>query len=216
MLRFRKFTAQPHPMHRLLLPCLLLCCNLNLSAQTDATVEPPTMLEVTVGGQVKKISDGSAFDVNGTSVTARVSDVKTLATGSVSFDYPRHFGFEFDGSTGGMRQWSLDGNNVVLMLFEIDGAGEVKDFEEGMAERFGKKNCKGSDTSKRLGGQKLEGRRLDITLAGTALTVDILKLPSAEGKTNLLFVQDTKTDAGGTSDESTDTMQLMDRTIKFN
>ncbi|MBL0036004.1 MAG: hypothetical protein IPP26_09585 [Flavobacteriales bacterium] len=42
-------------MHRLLLPCLLLCCNLNLSAQTDATVEPPTMLEVTVDGQVKKI-----------------------------------------------------------------------------------------------------------------------------------------------------------------
>ena len=202
-------------MSSLPLPCLLLCLSLNVSAQTDATVEPPTMLEVTVGGQVQKVSEGSAFDVNGTSVTARVSNAKTLSTGDVSFDYPRHFGFEFDGSTEGMRQWSLDGNNVVLMLFEIEGAGEVKDFEEGMAERFGKKNCKGSDTSKRLGGQELQGRRLDITLAGTALTVDILKLPSTEGKTNLLFVQDTRTDAGGTSDESAETMELVDRTIKF-
>jgi hypothetical protein len=201
-------------MTRTLLPFLLLSFNLN--AQTDATVEPATMLEVTVGGKVQKVSEGSAFDVNGTSVTARVSDVKTLATGAVDFDYPRHFAFEYDGSVEGMRQWTLDGNNVVLMLFEIDGAAEVKDFEEGMAERFGKKNCKGSNTSLRLGGKELQGRRLDITLAGTALSMDMLKLPESDGKTRVLFIQDTKTDSGGTSDESKDTVKLLDRTIRYN
>jgi len=202
-------------MRQLALPCLFLTASLNLNAQSDPSVEPATMLEMTVGGRTMKVAEGAAFDVNGTPVSARVSDVKALVTSGLDVDYPRHFAFAYDGSVDGMRQWTLDGNNVVLMLFEIDGAAEVKDFEEGMAERFGKKNCKGSNTSRRLGGKDLQGRRLDITLAGTALSMDMLKVPSTDDKTRMLFLQDTRTDSGGASQELTDTVKLLDRTIAY-
>lgn len=201
-------------MRLLPLPCVLLLASLNLNAQTD-TSEPPIMLDVSVGGKVTKVGEGSAFDVNGTPVTVRVSDTKHLSTGTMSFDYPRHFGFEYDGSTSGMKQWSLDGNNVVILIFELDSEGDVDDFEEGMIERFGKKNCKASNTSRKLGGREVSGRRLDINMAGTALYMDMLELPAASGGSTFLFFQDTKSDSGGVSDEGRDTMDVVDRSITY-
>jgi hypothetical protein len=186
-----------------------------LLAQNDPTVEPPTMLEVTVGGSARKVADGERFDVNGTAVVARLSDTRTLHTGTFSFDYPRHFAFEYDGATEGMKHWTLDGNNVVLMVFEVDGQGEVKDFEEGMIEQFGSRNCKPSNTSLKLGGRSYSGRRLDIEMAGAKLSLDMVKLDGTGDRSRFLFVQDTKNDDGTPSAERTETLKVIDRSIAY-
>lgn len=195
-----------------LLPLLL---PLTLLAQNDPSVEPPTMLEVTVGGSTRKVAEGESFDVNGTAVVARLSDTRTLNTGTFSFDYPHHFAFEYDGATEGMRHWTLDGNNVVLMVFEVDGQGEVKDFEEGMIEQFGRKNCKPSNTSLKLGGKAYSGRRLDIEMAGAKLSLDMVKLEGTGDGSRFLFVQDTKNDDGTASAERTATLKVIDRSVAY-
>ncbi|MBL8000785.1 MAG: hypothetical protein JNL05_02380 [Flavobacteriales bacterium] len=194
---------------------LLLLLPLPLLAQNDPTVEPPTMLEVTVGGSTRKVAEGESFDVNGTPVVARLGATRTLNTGGFSFEYPRHFAFEFDGANAGMQHWTLDGNNVVVMVFEVDGQGEVKDFEEGMIEQFGRKNCRPSNTSLKLGGKAYTGRRLDIEMAGAKLSLDMVKLEGSGDRSRFLFVQDTKNDDGTPSAERTETVRVIDRSIAY-
>jgi hypothetical protein len=40
-------------------------------------------------------------------------------------------------------------------------------------------------------------------------------VPSTDDKTRMLFLQDTRTDSGGASQELTDTVKLLDRTIAY-
>ena len=194
---------------------LLLLLPLPLLAQNDPTVEPPTMLEVTVGGSTRKVAEGEPFDVNGTSVVTRLGATRTLNTGGISFEYPRHFAFEYDGANAGMRHWSLDGNNVVIMLFEVEAKADLKDFEEGMMEQFGKKNCRSSSTTLKLGGKAYSGRRINVELAGAKLSIDMVELEATGDGSRFLFVQDTLEDSGSNSVERAETVKVLDRTLKY-
>lgn len=178
-------------------------------------MEPADKLEITVGGQTVFVSDGQPFSSGGCEGQVRISPAKTLAVPSVTFDYPRHFAFEYDGSTEGLRQWTLDGNNVVLIITELDMVSELKDMEESMIERFGRENCKPRNSKVKLGGKELKGRHLDVTVVGESLTLELLELPWKEGATSMLFIQDSSTDSGEDSAERTACVELLDRTIKY-
>jgi hypothetical protein len=182
---------------------------------SDPTMEPPAILEVNLNGQTLRVLEGETIDVNGTPVTVTLAATRALQMGRVSFEYPRHFAYAYDGSSPGMRNWTVDGNDVVVMFFEMTQAISIKDFETEMVGRFGKKNCRPMDTEMKLGGRNWQGRRIEVTLVGTLIMVNLLNITLDDGITRFLIIQDTRVDSPETGDEVMELQRVLDRTISY-
>jgi hypothetical protein len=121
--------------------------------------------------------------------------------GGVSFQYPRAFSFEADVKDRENKSWILSGNDFKIMYF-LQGEKLTSDnYADEMIKQFGAKNAKKSAmTSDVLGGNRA-GTRIDVTLAGHRMTLDILCGPFAEG-TRVVVLQDSPKEAGQSSQEA--------------
>ena len=201
------------------LPTLLLLISAPCALNAQNTVdEPANTVNLVIDGRAYSMEEGGAVDVTvgGTTVKASASIANTKHTrgGGVSFDYPRYYAYEHESSDG-LERWALDGNNMVVTLMAMGAAVSTEDLTDGMKERFGKKNCTVSTTSIELGGRSLSGQRMNVTLAGTGLTIDVLELPQQDGGSNFLLIQDLVEEGGGVSDENRETLGLLQRTMKY-
>ena len=198
----------------------LLCCLFALSAlvaQNSGGESAPTFT-LTIDGKEYTVTEGQSLQLEGTFNNPEVSIAQakhmTFNQRSLAFHYPRHFAFEYEESMG-LDMWTLDGNNFVIMYFVLAGPAGVDDLVEGMVSQFGKENCKISKTTKTLGDRKLPGKRILVELIGQKLHLDILSIDSQQTPSRFLIFHDSLDDDGEASQESAETMDMIDKTISY-
>jgi hypothetical protein len=187
-------------------------------AKDSSVREPKNGFEVLINGKIYQVVEGEVLTLDTTlskpSISIRLSDRKKLETASLSFEYPKHLSFEFEKDTG-INTWTLNGNNLVVTLFELDGKPPLNALTDAVAEKFGKTNCRVEDFKKEFGHQLMNGKRLHVTLAGTRLIVDFYEIISGDDKSRFISFQDTIKDNGESTDEFNQGFQMISSSIHF-
>jgi len=199
---------------------LLLLCNVLSFAQNNKKkeLETKTMFEVQVDSKKYELEEGNELDIEGELKNPRISikllDFKKFNAGNLSFEYPNNFSFEVEKSEG-YKNWTLDGNYYVIMIFDIDGESQVKDFIDNMISQFGKEKCKTKEIKSRLGEKVLSGIQLYVELIGQKLTIDFYEYSTAENNSKYIAFQDTLNDDGTPSAESVMTFKMINTSIQY-
>ncbi|WP_420572150.1 hypothetical protein [Kordia sp.] len=179
----------------------------------DSSKEPKAGMVVTINGKDYKISEGEEIRRDGNTISVTLANSKTFDNGTISFDYPTSFGFEYESSFG-YKNWTFDGNNYVIMYFEI-AVGTLDSFVDEISGRFGKSNCKIEKTSLQLGSRKLKGKRINVNLMGEKLTLDLLEIKMKDGKTRIIAFQDSADEYGNPTEEGKETIKMIDKSIMY-
>jgi len=178
--------------------------------------EPPMSFELVIDGNATpvELDKPVKVTVHGKETTIRLAAKPTrlFRKAGISFDYPRHMAFEYDDSTPGLRIWSLDGNNTVLMLLKYDmpikPANALNLMVSQLVGQYGRSNSKVSASSIELGDSKLSGKRITASIAGEKLHQDLYAFGDEEGPW-LLMVQDMPDELGKVTKETQQTIDLL-------
>ncbi|MFK7787602.1 MAG: hypothetical protein AB8B56_20940 [Crocinitomicaceae bacterium] len=202
--------------HSLFIAATLLasCCFSQTSSSGNSETQEATFV-VTVNNQEYILSEGEELEVESTRISVKLADHKTFDIDYLSFNYPSHFSPEYEKDVG-YQNWILNGNDFVIMYFEIDAYTELDDFVDELVGQFGKSNCRVEKTSVKLGDKILDGKRINISLVGQKLTLDFLEVGVSDSTSRFIAFQDTKNDDGSDSEESSKTLKMIDRTVEYN
>jgi hypothetical protein len=200
---------------------MLIFSFLSVGAQEAAdsgAVEPKNRFELIVNGKIYQAVEGELLTLDSTvskpSIYIKLSDRKQFDAASLSFDYPRHLSFKYEKDTG-LKTWTLNGNSLVVTLFELDGQVPLSTLIESIVKKFGKRNCTVEDFKREFGHQLTNGKRLHVRLAGTNIISDFYDLVSGDAKTRIISFQDTIKDNGDSSDEFNAAFQMINSSVKF-
>jgi hypothetical protein len=171
-------------------------------------------LNVIIDNQHFLINEGDTLRFDNKLMTIKTSNYMTFNFGVLSFDYPRHFAFEFEQDFA-YKNYTLDGNNFVIMYFEIGTKVTLEPFILEMVKKFGRKNCIVTDKQIKLGDIDFIGKRIDINLIGEKLTYGMYLVPCNDYKTHFIAFQDSKNEDGSDSLEGLETIDIINKTIKL-
>jgi hypothetical protein len=181
-------------------------------------LEPPLNYTLKIGDQNVRLVPGTEVELKGTFTNPKVTlvpdDHRLFTYGGVTFGYPSDFAFEADFSEKGLKSWTLDGSDFVIMVhcYEAEKITPA-DIATSLKEVFGK-SSKTEPISHTFNGKKLAGLRIHATVAETTFFQDILALPSDEGS-RLLILQDRPKDAKVSDAETKKVMKLLNETLKL-
>lgn len=151
-------------------------------------------------------------------MTLRMKPTRTFRLSGVSFDYPTSYGWEVDKADKECTTWTLDGNNVVLILTRYrDEQNQMvlcNAVVDEMKGRYGSHNCKSTTATLKLGKNTLEGYRVDARLAGQSLVQNVYSFV-ANGAVHLLILQDKPAPSGAGSDEYAALLKSLARTFEI-
>ena len=173
-------------MNRRLASVLLLAPLAPLVAQDPdpEMVEPPEQFELTLGGRTYEVRAGEPFEVELAGETyagdLEPSDTRRLALDDLSFEYPNGMTFEYEASPG-MRMWTLDGNDAVIMKQE----NLVVGIEESLAELGDPVR---DDASIELEGTTHRGVTIDVEISDFTLHSEVYMI----GEKVALILQDSR------------------------
>lgn len=199
---------------------LLILCNVNSYAQNkeNEKLETKSIFEVQVDSKKYTLEEGNELEIDGELKNPKISikllDYKKFNTGSISFDYPTDFSFEVEKSEG-YKNWTLDGNDYVIMIFDIDGETTVKDFIDNMIVEFGEEKCKTKEIKSRIGEKILSGIQLYVELVGQKLTVDFYEYSNSESNSKYIAFQDILDENGNASKEASRTFKMINDSIQY-
>ncbi len=182
--------------------------------KSDPTKEPKAGIVITINGKEHAVSEGEKVTQDGTTVSVSLATAKKFNNGTISFDYPTSFGFEYEESYG-YKNWTFDGNNFVIMYFEIAEENTLDSFVDEISGRFGKSNCTIEKTTLQLGERELLGKRINVNLMGEKLTLDLLEIKMKEGQTRIIAFQDSNDDYGNATEEGKETIKMIHKTISY-
>ena len=187
--------------------------------QGDKT-EPPAQYVLTINGKPLPITLDREVSAPVAGGAARFKLSRGALRGfdksGVRFSYPVGFSFEADTSEPGVVIWSMSGGDTTLMLQKFSKlplAVLEKSFVGVMIQQYGRKNVVSSPTSVVLGGRKIAGQRLDISLAQKKLVQEIFTFSTAKNSF-ILIVQDAP-DAGKPSALTTQLKALLAQNFRF-
>ncbi len=207
-------------MKNLIVLTLLILCDGFLFAQNNEAPNLATksMFEVQVDAKKYKLEEGNELDIDGTLKNPKISikllDYKKFNAGGLSFEYPSNFSFEVDKSEG-YQNWTLDGNDFVIMIIDIAGEAQVSDYIAEMIGQFGEENCTTKEIKSRLGEKILAGVKLDVALAGQRITIDFYKYSTAENTSKFITFQDTLEEDGTPTSEAAKTFKMINDSIQY-
>jgi hypothetical protein len=149
---------------------------------------------------------------------------RRFRAGGVSFRYPRHHGFAFEGDAdAGLATWTLDGNDNVLILTRYDMPIDEDDLRqsvvEGITSQFARAEHKTETTTLSLGGVRRPAARVRVKLGDASLVQDVCtwRAEGKDGPSYSLIVQDSPPDGaapGKPSPETARVLKLLDETFK--
>jgi|TARA_B110000967_G_C18595935_1_gene416804 RNA binding exosome subunit len=199
---------------------LLLLCNVLSFAQENKKKKSETksIFEVQVDSKKYKIEEGNKLDIDGEFKNPKISikllDFKKFNAGDLSFDYPSNFSFKVEKSEG-YKNWTLDGNDYTIMIFDIDGESQVKEFIDNMIVQFGEDKCKTKEIKSRLGEKILSGIQLYVELVGQKLTIDFYEYSTSENNSKYIAFQDALEDDGTATAEGAMTFKMINDSIQY-
>ncbi|PTB97266.1 hypothetical protein C9994_03560 [Marivirga lumbricoides] len=191
----------------------LTIISINVNGQ-DENSEPLMNLDIYVNGEKFQIKDGDTLNISNTQIVVKSSDFMTFDFGVVSFDYPKYFAYSFEEDFA-YKNWTLDGNDLVIMYFEIGAEAELDMFIKEMVKQFGRKNCNVIDHFVKIGDLDLKGKRINVEIIGQKITYDMYKLESNDFKSHFIAFQDSKNEDGLDSKESIETLNIINETIQY-
>jgi hypothetical protein len=200
----------------------VLITYLNSCAQekkiNTSSKEPKSTFELKINGKNYLVKEDEELKLDTVlskpSITIRLSAFKKFDISSISFDYPRYFTFEYSEDVG-FKNWTLSGNNIVVMIFEIDPKTSLDALLDEMIKKFGVQNCVVENFQKELGNKSWNGKRLKVTLVGEILTLDFYEIILADGKSRFITFQDSKKESGSSTEEYKKGFSTIDSTIIF-
>lgn len=200
---------------------LVILFNINSFSQAgvnDNNLESKSIFELKINSEKYTLIEGDELILDSKlkkpKISIKLLDLKKFNNGNISFDYPSNFSFEFEESEG-YKNWTFDGNDYAIMIFDIDGETEVIDFINNMISQFGKEKCKTENVQIEIGNRKLDGIKLSVELAGQNLTIDFLQYESLENNSKYIALQDTKNEDGSPSAESIETFKIINSSLIY-
>jgi hypothetical protein len=175
---------------------------------------PPYLLELEVDGQRHALVDGKqvTLPIAGKELAVKVSVAPTrrFDAAGVQFEYPRDMPFEYEESEH-RRTWTLDGNDVTLMLF----AHRV--LLPGLAATTLQSMVPGSqpgDIELVLGGRAVAASTVDRHAGGTTFRHVAVDLVLGE-RSLLLMLQASLADDGEPTAEFRTVLELLAKTFRL-
>lgn len=180
--------------------------------------EPPLGYTLRFAKESVRVVPGKETEIKGHFENPKVilvPDKERLFTyGGVTFKYPSNFAFEADFQSDGIKIWSLDGNDFVIMVQHFETLSVTpKLFSENLKKVYGPET-KAESRSYSFNGQKYSGIRIFVTLAETKMIQDVLAIPTQKGS-RLLILQDSPPEDKVSEDESKLVLKLLDETLKY-
>lgn len=198
---------------------LILCISASFAQnQQGKPLETTSLFEVQVDADTYTVEEGSTLDIDGKlkdpKISIKLLDIKRFNAGNISFEYPSNFSFEYEESEG-YKNWTLDGNDFVIMIFDVEGKTTVKEFIDNMIIQFGEENCITKTIKSRLGEKIINGIQLAVELAGHRLTIDFYKYSTSENNSRYIAFQDTLEEDGTATNEAVTTFKMINDTIRY-
>ncbi len=180
----------------------------------DYTKEEKPSFVIKIDGKEYAVKEGEEIKVGDSEISVELAKEKQFDNGIYSFKYSNHFSFEYEGEPG-YQNWTLDGNNFTIMMFEMDEEVTLPLFIAQMVSQFGEDNCKTKSIKKKLGRKKLKGTRIQVNLVGQEMHVDMYEVKMKDGKKHFIAFQDMLDDNNNPTEEATDALELIGETIKY-
>ncbi len=177
---------------KILLACLFFV-QIGLNQAQTKTTKPESAFEVTINGKVHKVIEGQPLTLEGDlkSPTIKIVSLpyRLVETSGMKIQYPAEMNFAYEQSEN-LDNWTLNGNDVVVMVFEFDGDVSVDDIINETKKKFGNKNCKLTESNGELGGRRFKVKSLQVKIAEQLLMMDYYIVESGNGKTRFICIQD--------------------------
>src|SRR4026208_1865327 len=107
-------------LHQTLIPSILFFALSTSFAQHGVDPKRPKIkLDVVIDGKQFSMNDGDTIKHDSKSIIIRTSKYMTFDNEALSFDFPKHFSCDFEQEEA-YKNWTLDGNNFVIMYFVLD------------------------------------------------------------------------------------------------
>ncbi|MBK7763765.1 MAG: hypothetical protein IPI46_10400 [Bacteroidetes bacterium] len=195
------------------------CLQLQAQETKDASsIEPKTNYEIFLNGKTYLLTEGEVLKLDTTlvnpSISIKSTSSKKFSNPSLSFKYPKHLSFEFEQDFG-YKNWTLSGNSLVVLLFEIDAKATMDNLVDEMAKKFGKKNCKIEDFEQSLGRKKCKCKKLRVSLAGINLTMTFFDVSGEDYTSRFIAFQDTMNEDGSSTEEYLQGFKMIDESIVY-
>jgi len=218
---FRNFSAA-NQNHRNMKNILYLLCLLPVFSEVAAQVTPDTsakqtknFFQLTINGKNYTIAENEPLKLDGSflnpTILVKTAAYKLFDNNALSFRYPKEFSFAAEKSPN-YKNWSLNGNDVVLLVFELDAVITLDALLDEMIKRFGKQNCSTEDFDGKLGEVASKGKKLFVTLAGEKLLYECYEIKLNDGKSRFIYFQDNYT-TGKHTEEFTKAFALVNSTF---
>lgn len=178
--------------------------------------EPALKYTLEVNGEKHEIVLGEPIELKGTfsdpKAILTAAPTRTFNKDGFEFEYPSAYSWEAEITGDKEKIWTLSGNDFKIMCFVQPEALTARAYAAAMAAQFGE-STKQRDVERTLGGTKTAGRRLDVTLAGAGLLMEVYVFPGKES-CRVLVLQDCPDDGDEMSEEARAAGELLAKTFK--
>lgn len=176
--------------------------------------EPPQTFQLTVDGETYDITEDQEIEIESSGkakIRLTASPTRNFTYGGFNFLYPTHFSFECE-HTADSRQWVLDGNDVVIMIFAFtDVELSTREFAESLKASYD--DAELDSCSAKFGGKRRSGTELRATVEGEELTQQVFDFPTKDG-TRLFIIQDILIDKNKHTPEHQHILKLLDKSFR--
>ncbi|CAN5783493.1 hypothetical protein BH10BAC2_BH10BAC2_35700 [soil metagenome] len=200
---------------------ILLSSFLQASFAQDSTTnnygkEPKATFEIKINGKKYLVKENEELKLDTTftkpSISIKLSDYRAFINDAVSFQYPRYLSFAYEEDEG-YKNWTLNGNDVVVLIFEIDGYISTESFIEEMCSKFGSENCKIDSVNRKLGAKNYETKQLKVSIAGQNLNYDFYAINLDDDKSRFIVFQDLLEENGNGTKEFSAIFKIISSSI---
>ncbi len=205
-------------MKKVIVIILLLKFSLAISQTKNDSyrIEPKTIFEVIVNGKKYQLSENEQLNLDTLVkpvISIKQSPFKNFENASYVFSYPRNLSFDYSGQPA-IQNWTLNGNSVTIMLFEMPTEIALQTLTSGMIAKFGVDNCKIEDFTRKLGNKECRGQTLKVKLVGQNLAIECYTIRSEKKGSSFLIIQDAM-ESTSHSQEYTNISEYINSTIKY-
>jgi hypothetical protein len=183
--------------------------------------EPPLLQVLEIDGKAIEIKEGVPVQIKGDfkdpTVVLKVAPYRIFPYVGMQFRYPRGFAFEADHSVEGLGIWTLTGNDLTIMVFDMAGEMTTAEFAETMMEQFGRDQCHvtNADAKETFGKRTLEAYEFRCKIVGETMDVTLFQVSRKGGRSRMLALQETKGDDGQRAKEVTETLRLLKDSLEL-
>jgi hypothetical protein len=187
-------------------------------SRADETTEPPVVYSIDIDGKAYSVALGTPLRTEGIftnpTITLTAASTRHFGAVGIEFNYPAAFQWEADVEVENAKSWTLSGNDLKIMVFQLSKGVTASSYGQAMVKQFGSENTTIKSTERTLGGKLLTGRILNTVIANTKITMEILEVPT-KANPRFLVLQDNPPEGESASAEALSTLKMLSNTFTY-